>query len=319
MSKKELYSNVFLCLTVVLVFSLSLFFIPYYIYGDQVHYQRIYDGVSYFNLFDAYSFYKANIDSQEPVYFLLSWVSSTLGIDKIYFVTFFNVLLSFFAYKYFTKIGGHPFVVFLIVTFGYYSYVLFFAAERLKFGFLFLLLGLLYSKRRYVFYVISVLSHAQMIALLSSFTFFRFRGDILSIFLKRKVYKNTLFLLISGTVTSFFVFLIMREHIISKFDSHFEIRGFFELIKIGVFFILSYFYAKDKSSAVALFLPLFFLVFVFGGERINFLGYFVFLYFSLQYKKGFNLGSVLVNSYFFYTGAVFLWKIVKYGNGFYSV
>lgn len=68
---------------------------PYYIYGDQLHYKRIYDGVSYFNLSDAYSFYKANIDSQEPVYFLLSWVSSTLGIDKIYFVTFFNVLLSF--------------------------------------------------------------------------------------------------------------------------------------------------------------------------------------------------------------------------------
>lgn len=73
MSKKELYSNVFLCLTVVLVFSLSLFFIPYYIYGDQVHYQRIYDGLSFFNLSDAYGFYKDNIDSQEPVYFLLSW------------------------------------------------------------------------------------------------------------------------------------------------------------------------------------------------------------------------------------------------------
>lgn len=319
MSKKELYSNVFLCLTVVLVFSLSLFFMPYYIYGDQVHYKRIYDGVSYFNLSDAYSFYKANIDSQEPVYFLLSWVSSTLGIDKVYFIAFFNVLLSFFAYKYFTKIGGHPFVVFLIVTFGYYSYVLFFSAERLKFGFLFLLIGLLYSKRRYIFYIISVLSHAQMIALLSSFIVFRFKNDISNIFFKIRVSKSTLFLLILGAIASFFVFLVMREHITSKINSYFEIRGVFELIKLGAFFILSYFYAKDKSNAVALFVALFFLVLIFGGERINFLGYFVFLYFSLQYKKGFNLGSVLVNSYFFYTGAVFLWKIVKYGNGFYSV
>lgn len=318
MSKKELHSNIFLCLTVILVFSLSLFFIPYYIYGDQVHYHRIYDGVSYFNLFDAYSFYKANIDSQEPVYFLLSWGSSKLGIDKIYFVTFFNVLLSFFAYKYFTKIGGHPFVVFLIVTFCYYSYVLFFSAERLKFGFLFLIIGLLYSKRRYIYYVFSVLSHAQMIALLSSFVVFRFKDDVLNILRNNRVSKNTLFLFMSGTIVSVLVFFIMREHLLSKFNSYFELKGVFELIKIGVFFILSYFYAKDKSNAVALFVPLFFLVLIFGGERINFLGYFVFLYFSLQYKKGFNLGSVLVNSYFFYTGAVFLWKIVKYGNGFYS-
>lgn len=319
MIKSKFYLSFFSFLTILCVFLISLFFVPYYVGGDQAHYQRIYNGISYFNFADAYVYYKANIDSQEPIYFLLSWFSSSLGIDKLYFVTLFNVLLSFFAYKYFTKIGGHPFVVFFIVVFGYYSYVLFFSAERLKFGFLFLLLGLLYSKRRYVFYVISVLSHAQMIALLSSFTFFRFRSDILSIFLKRKVYKNTLFLLISGTVTSFFVFLIMREHIISKFDSYFEIRGFFELIKLGVFFILSYFYAKDKSSAVALFLPLFFLVFVFGGERINFLGYFVFLYFTFQYKKGFNLGNLLISGYFFYTGAIFLLKIINYGNGYYDI
>lgn len=96
-----------------------------------------------------------------------------------------------------------------------------------------------------------------------------------------------------------FLFFIMREHLLSKVNSYFELKGVFELIKIGAFFILSYFYAKDKSNAVALFVPLFFLVLIFDGERINFLGYFVFLYFSLQYKKGFNLGSVLVNSYFF--------------------
>ncbi|WP_458735735.1 hypothetical protein [Zobellella taiwanensis] len=319
MIKSKFYLSFFSFLTILCVFLISLFFIPYYIYGDQVHYQRVYDGVSYFNLFDAYNFYKANIDSKEPVYFLLSWVSSTLGIDKVYFIAFFNVLLSFFAYKYFTKIGGHPFVVFLIVTFGYYSYVLFFSAERLKFGFLFLLIGLLYSKRRYIYYVLSVLSHAQMIGLLSSFVVFRFKDDVLNILRNNRVSKNTLFLLMSGTIVSVLVFFIMRDHLLSKINSYFELRGVFELIKLGAFFILSYFYAKDKSNAVALFVPLFFLVLIFGGERINFLGYFVFLYFALQYKKGFNLGNLFVSSYFFYTGAIFLWKIFKYGNGFYSV
>lgn len=319
MTRSVFYSTMFLMLTILLVAFLSFIIGPYYIFGDQVHYYRVYNGLSGESLFDAYNFYKANIDSKEPVYFLLSWVSSTLGIDKVYFIAFFNVLLSFFAYKYFTKIGGHPFVVFLIVTFGYYSYVLFFAAERLKFGFLFLLIGLLYSKRRYIFYVVSVLSHAQMIALLSSFVVFRFKDDVLNILRNNRVSKSTLFLLMSGSIISVLVFFIMREHLLSKINSYFEIRGFFELVKLGSFFVLSYFYAKDKSNAVAFFLPLFFLVFIFGGERINFLGYFVFLYFALQYKKGFNLGNLFVNSYFFYTGAIFLWKIFKYGNGFYSV
>lgn len=319
MNKSVFISNLYAFFLCVVVFIVSCYVGPYYIYGDQTHYYRIYNGLAGFSLPDAYVFYKANIDSKEPGYFLLAWLSSNAGIDKVYFIAFFNVLLSFFAYKYFTKIGGHPFVVFLIVTFGYYSYVLFFAAERLKFGFLFLLIGLLYSKRRYIFYVVSVLSHAQMIALLSSFVVFRFKDDVLNILRNNRVSKSTLFLLMSGSIISVLVFFIMREHLLSKINSYFEIRGFFELVKLGSFFVLSYFYAKDKSNAVAFFLPLFFLVFIFGGERINFLGYFVFLYFALQYKKGFNLGNLFVNSYFFYTGAIFLWKIFKYGNGFYSV
>lgn len=318
MIKSSLIKKSYLLLTVLSVFALSIMIEPYYIYGDQVHYHRVYNGLNGFNIADAYIFYKANIDSREPGYFFLAWASSNLSIEKNYFITFFNVILSFFAYKYLIKKGGHPFIVFVIISFGYYSCVLFFAAERLKFSFIFLLIGLVYSKKSSIFYILSVITHSQMVIVFISAFMLKIKTDILRLFTKLIVTKRFLLLLIGVSSISVVVFISMQEHFLSKFDSYFELRNIVELSKLFSFFALSYLYAKNRSDVVIFFIPLFFFTLIFGGERVNFIGYFAFLYFSIYYKKGFNFGVLLTTVYFLYAGFDFVLNILKYGSGYYG-
>lgn len=318
--KKNIFVNkLYSVLTVLLVTFTSLYIVPYYIYGDQVHYYRVYNGLLGYGLSDGYAFYKANIDSREPGYFLLAWASVNLNIDKIYFVTFFNTCLAYLGYRYLTKIGGHPFVVFTLISFSYYSYVLFFSAERLKFGFIFLLIGLLYSKKKQIFYLLSVVTHAQMIIVFAAAFSLRINKDILGLVVNFRVKKRSLLFILVSFFMAIMIFVFMREHLVSKFESYFEIKGILELLKLSMFFALSYFYGKDKKDVVAFFIPLFLFTLIFGGERVNFLGYFAFLFFSLHYRKGFNFGVLITTLYFIYAGFNFLLNIIKYGNGYYSI
>jgi len=317
---KTLFVNkLYSVLVVFFVAFTSLYILPYYIYGDQVHYQRLYDGIYGLSLSDGYLFYTSNIDSREPGYFFLAWVSSNLGIDKTYFITFFNIILVYLAYRYLIKLGGHPFVVFLIVSFSYYSYVLFFSAERLKFGFIFLLIGLLYDKRSSVFYLLSVVTHAQIIIVFASSFMLKIKDDIVMFFTKFMVTKKFLLFLVTVFSITTIVFLYMQEHLLSKFNSYFELKNIIEISKLFSFFALSFLYAKKKSDVVMFFIPLFFFTLIFGGERVNFIGYFAFLYFSIYYKKGFNLGIVLTTAYFLYAGSNFVLNVLEYGNAYHSL
>lgn len=318
MNRKSLINKSYLVITILSVFILSIVLAPSYIYGDQAHYRKIYDGLSGLSIDDAYIFYKANLDSKEPGYFFLAWLSSNLNIDKDHFVIFFNVVLSFFAYKFLLKRGGHPSIVFILVSFSYYSYVLFFAAERLKFGVILLLIGLVVAKKSIIYYLLSVITHSQMIIVYTSSFILKIKTDISNFFITFKVSKRFLIFIISVLTISAFIFIFMQEHLLSKFDSYFELRNLLELSKLFAFFVLSCFYAKNKSDVIAFFLPLLFFTLIFGGERVNFIGYFAFLYFSIHYKKGFNFGIILTTLYFVYSGSNFACNILEYGNGYYG-
>lgn len=67
-----------------------------------------------------------------------------------------------------------------------------------------------------------------------------------------------------------------------------------------------------------MFIPLFMAVFLFGDERINILGYFIFLYYALFVRRGLNVGVLITSVYFAYASYGHLVRIFKYGNGFYG-
>ena len=319
MKKSTIHNQLLPIITGVFVLFFSLAVEPYYIKGDQLIYNALYIGVKGLSIDEGLSYYQNNIDSKEFIHFLLIWISSNLSIDKIYFIALANSILAFLSHKFLARQGGNSFIVFIIIALGFYSLVLFFAAERLKFGFLFLLIGLSFKEKPYMSFLaffFSIVTHVQMIMIYPSMILLKVKKDVIRLFKDFRLSTRFLLLLIVTVVFSILTFNVINEQVFSKFNSYFAFQEFDELFKISVFFIFSILYAKRKTDVFLFFIPLLFFVFIFGGSRVNFLGYFVFLYFSIHYRSGFNLGILLTSSYFLYTGILFINNIFLYGDGF---
>ncbi len=311
--------SLFLWASILVAGLISYQVMPYYFLGDQFHYRDLYLNISDYPFPQAFDYYKSRIDSREPIYFSIVWFSSTIGLPKDSLILFSNVLLVWLAFKIFIRIGAHPFIAFFLICFTYYSFVLFFSAERLKFSLIFLLISFLLSKNKTIFAIISVLCHAQILIPVFSILAAGARNDVKLFFSNFRLNKKRFLFFLLIPFLSIFILFFLREHLQSKIESYFSANSIVELLKIFLFFMLSIVYAKDKYTTVYAFIPLFLAVYFVGGERVNFIGYFAFLFFALHYKKGFNLGVIVTSLYFSVQGFDFLRKIIIYGNGFHQI
>ena len=123
-------------------------------------------------------------------------------------------------------------------------------------------------------------------------------------------------ILILFLVLSIVGFFLLGSHLLSKFNSYYSEGTLFDLLRISVFFILTIYYSRRKTDVLYIFAPLFIAVFILGGERVNFISYFIFLYYSLYYRKGLNTGVILTTTYFCFTGYHFLKNVIETGSGF---
>lgn len=296
------------------LFILTMLIMPLYVEGDQSVYRGVYSALADFGLKDAFLYYKAHLSSSEYVHFFLSWVLSPI-VDKDLFIAFSNAIFGYVLMVLLQKWKATPVISFMIVFTNFYLFVLYFAAERLKFGFIFLTISLIYLdqiKRFYGFTILAIISHVQVLIVYGSIALYA---------VIKKLFKH----MHHGTISKAPIFLIpllfvplylMGDQLFLKFQAYYGQGGFQALIKMVVFFLLAIFYSKDKSQTIAIFLPLCIAVFLLGGDRINLFGYFVFLYYGLQVKGGWNLGVIGTSSYYLCSTVIFLNHIFQTGNGF---
>lgn len=308
--------NIFFIMTLLFAFVINLIFVPKYILGDQLHYRAFYTNLVDFNFSEGFLYYQNALGSSEPGYYLITWSLSSLGFPKDTVIIIFNILLAGLSFKTFTRLGAYPFIALLLAVFSYYSYVLFFTAERLKFSIVFFLMFFLFEKHKYKLLSFSILCHAQILILIASFGLVFIKDIMVNILKKGIVRKSNLYIIILFSVLLLVGTPILSQHLLSKFESYYSDRSLFELTRVLIFFILSLIYSKNKNNVFYLFLPIFILTFILGGERINFIGYFLFLYCSLHYKKGLNFGVFITTIYFLYAGFIFLINILEKGTGY---
>lgn len=320
MSKKSSLTvskeSIALILTLIYIYILSSSVGPQYIYGDQLHYRDFYDSLYGTSLEEGFRIYKYALGTQEPIYYYLAWISSNLGFEKDNVITIANLLLAFFSFKALSKLGSHPFLSLTLICFNYYFIVFYFAAERLKFGILFLAIFVVINRYKVVFVILASMSHIQSLMLLLPISFTKLKSPVYNFIYKLKLKKSILPVIFISLVGLLTIFIVLQEHIVSKINFY---QGSFEaaeLIKTFVFFSLSLIYAKSKQDAILAFIPIFIFSGLFGGDRVNFIAYLIFLYFALPYRRGFNFGVLLTHAYYCYTGYFFIQKIVKYGSGF---
>lgn len=300
-------------LVVFLVFIGSLYIGPFYVLGDQVHYRRVYENLAELSLFEGYIYYNTALDSLEFVHFFLSWLASRF-LDKDFFIAIANASLAWVAFGLFQKWKASIFITVLLVLTNYYLIAMYFSAERLKFGFIFLGLSFLYIEKVRYFYAFSFLAlvtHAQTLVVYFSLFFRALSSQLIKVVSSGKISKVFLIIMVLLVVPV----ALMSGQLISKFNSYYDgLRGVNELARIFVFLLLALYYAREKVEALLIFIPLVFTVMLVGGDRVNVLAYFVFLYYALPVNKGFNIGVLLTGVYFLFGSFEYVSNIFEYGK-----
>ena len=151
-------------------FFLSYFFSPLHFGGDAVHYTNAYNSVSNgtSNIFAARLNYLTYLYSYEYVHFLIVWLSSLIGLEKLLVFSLANGFLYFISFRLAYLYGGSIFLALVLVVTNYYLLALFFTLEKLKIAIIFLLLGVYYIKTNSkvfgaILLLVAPLSHLQVI------------------------------------------------------------------------------------------------------------------------------------------------------------
>lgn len=319
-NKGAILNSIFLFLTVIHIILISLVILPDYVNGDQFDYRKLYSGLEGLSLSDGFIFYNNAVSSEEPIYFLFSWVLSNLGIEKDAFIIIANAILGIVGYKTLLRLGSKPYVAYIIMSFNFYFLVFYFSAERLKFALIFLLLSYLVKKARWSYSLLSVFSHSQVFIFYISILAPKLKSLLYDVFVRFKLKYRYIWIIIALIAGAFIILAVLGNHLSTKIEAYYTTdSSIIDLLRMLAFFALSFFYSKKKIDTLYAFFPLFLLVFFLGGERVNFIGYFVFLYFSIHYRGGLNLGVILTNIYFIISGFSFLQNILHYGDGFYGI
>lgn len=302
----------------IIVFFITFFLSDYYLYGDQFYYRNFYSLAENLDFSEVVILANSKLGSVEPFYPFLVWVFSGL-VPKIIFVSFSNAILAVFTLRLGKLVGGSPIVVSLVLLSNFYFYVLFFSAERLKYGFILFFLGLIFwtsgkLNKSFASIFFSVLAHTQMLIMLL--------GNVLNVVIdnRRKIFNIRfipVFVVLGVLVVGMFVYLL--PHLLGKFSAYsnraFDLSG---LVKIFLFSSMTLWYAKFSRHAFLQLLPLVLASAVLGSERIVMLVYFLFMYYSIGVRRGFNFGVLLVNFYFFIKTIYFVQNVIVHNNAFYE-
>ncbi len=293
---------------------ISLYFGSLYTKGDQYFYNMWFEEISSLNLYYGYSYYASQINYFEFIHFLVTWYGS-LVFDKLTLHMFVNVLFILLLVEVFKKLNFNPLLALIIIASNFYVPVLLLAAERLKFGFMFLFLFVLfdaYNKKIYMV-VLTLAGHLQFLILWVSIFFGLSIKQIFSNKIPNRIIKYFIVMLVLG---SYFIF-ISTDHLLYKFLQYQKLGGVSNIVKPVFFMFLSLYCCYHKKLLIlGIFVALSVASFIIGNERITIFSYTVFLYFSSYRNKGVNAPNIFLIIYYGVKSTIFYSNIINTNSGF---
>jgi len=282
----------------------------------------VYEQIGKLSFNEAILFYHKFLTSKEIVHFVFSFIFSSNGIDKDLFIAISNGVLAYVSAAVLLQFNASKIIVVAIILTSFYFNVLYFSAERLKFGFIFLMLSILYKDRKILFYILSltsILSHAQMVINYTAVLFSLLMKQISRMLVSGKMSKNIFVIIFVILICGFLIgrFSELGPHIIGKFNDYYKEFQLFDIAKILSIMCLTFFYSKNSWEAFWTFVPLIVVVSFLGSDRIIIIGYFLFLYYGLQVNRGLNLGVISTTIYFSLKSIGYLKGLIHFGDGFY--
>ena len=306
-------------LVVVGVFIFSMLLAPYYVLGDQRTYTGSYESMAGTGLLEGALVYAGWFGpTPEIMHFLVSWVGSNLDLGKIVVMSASNAILALLFMKLFNRWKVSIYVSSIIMLTNFYFYGLYFAAERLKFGFIFLAASLLLLGQHRKFFftaALAVFGHVQILVFYGTFFFKDVFREFLHAFKTLKLSYRLMIVvgLLLGLVG------LIGNYLYFKVMAHAGLRSgsyLFDVSKILLFVFLALAYSKNWFDTILVFVPVVFLVLILGPDRINMIGYFVFMYFGLQYKNGLNFGVLITSLYYLPKSIFFVVEVIQTGRAY---
>lgn len=301
------------------IFILSISFSPYYNEGDQITYRKIYEDLLGVGFIDAIFLYSGTFSfTVELGHFIAIWCGSNLGASKDFLMAVFNSVLAYCAMSLLHSMKVNSLVSLTLVSSNYYMYGLYFAAERLKFGFLFFFIFLLIRRNsliKFAALVASIFSHMQMMIIYGCILFAEKAKAVFGYLIRIKINRKA----IAWLIFIIALYFLAGDYVLAKLVRYYLYgtgQDIVSFARLTALLLLSLWYSKDKRHTFMLFLPLFPAVFVVGPERVNMLGYMYFLYYGLRHKSGVNIGIFLTTTYFGLKGVSFVAEFVETGQGF---
>ena len=285
----------------VLVFFYTYFLGALYVGGDQEHYRSVYEVSGSSSFLDSYLYYRGRIQSDEVGHFLITWFASQI-FEKDLFNAFANSIFAFFSVRLLSKWGAHTLLALVISVFGYYHLAMYVSAERLKYASIFFVIGAFYFQRNrltYLAFLISIITHLQYLVMIAAVFSGRFSAIFLDAYRFLRVRKSDITIIMLLLLFLILISIVFYDHIVYKIKAYHQVFGFTEYFRILLFFFGALFYSKEWVKVLATFSVLFLMVGLVGGDRVNLFGYFIFLFFALQVRKGFNFGVIATFIYYF--------------------
>lgn len=307
------------CISVgIITFVISMIISAWYTEGDQVGYRSAYELARGLGLQEGRVLYDTQITSAEGVHFWFVVLGGILDINKNLLMSVFNGILSAYVLLLFLRWGANFWLAIVIVMTNYYLYVLYFAAERLKFAVLFLVLALLSKQTRIkciIFLMTSLFAHLSI--------FFIYGGFILvSLFNKVAMWrsdKSFAMIFLLGILIPLLFLTTNFEYLFWKLNIYIARAGEFNVFNLMPALILGGFSLlyTDRYKNVALqFLPVVIGIALLGGDRLNMFAFFIFLYYGIPFRGGLNFGVLTTMIYLSYKTTIFIASIFNTGQGF---
>ena len=247
---------------------------------------------------------------------------SNLGFGKNVVMATANSVLAYLLMRTLAEWRVSIYMALALVLTNFYVLVLYFAAERLKFGFIFLLLAVLFSNRKgsSVFLAIaSIMAHIQLIILYAAQLFSASMQSFMTgIKISKSFYKDA-FLYLFAALLVVAAWTVLGDHLIYKFGAYTERdhnNSIFGIWKSCVFLVLTLIYSREKFKIVCAFSIVIASVIIVGPDRVNMMAYVIFMFYALQHNRGVNVGVAITAIYFAFKSVGFVSRIIYNGHGF---
>ena len=300
-----------------LFFTFSLVLLHFYVNGDQIVYRIFYNQISGLDFFEAYLLAKSIISASEPVSIFILWLGSSLGIDKDIYISAWNAVLLLLFWRFCEKSHVKPFVFFLIVL-NFYMLVLLTGAERLKFGYIFILFVPFLSNQIKVFgFLIAGLAHFQMLLILPSIFIASQYNEISRAIRYGLISKPLLYFLLLSITFSSFLFLGFSDALSYKFASYFDnTKNIYSLINVILLTVAALLATSNWKRMLFSITPFYVLIIMLGGERVNMIAVTIVLWLLISERRIGHPISLALLGYFFFKSFGFMYRTILFGDAF---